>query len=103
MNKTLQKNLLESDKKIMELEKEMQKNVSNSQQENLTKIKESSTRLKESSLKLTYLNKENAVNNGKSIERKKTGHSNNHSKKSVRVSSSSTNIQRKLQIKHTLA
>ena len=39
MNRNLQKDLRESEKKILDLEKEVQKNICCNQQENLVKIK----------------------------------------------------------------
>lgn len=59
MNKNLQKDLRESEKKIMDLEKEVQKNVCANQYENMIKVKESSIKLKESSLKVLNPTKEN--------------------------------------------
>jgi hypothetical protein len=45
-------------------------------------------------------NKENALNNGtKSMERKRGGNPSGNGKKGVRVSSSSTNLQKKLQLR----
>lgn len=45
-------------------------------------------------------NKENAISNGvKSIDRRRGGNATGNGKKGVRVSSSSTNIQKKLQLK----
>lgn len=104
MNKSLQKELRDNEKKIMELEREIQKSVCTTQHDNLVKIKEHSSRLKESSLRLTNLpNKENAITNSmKSIERKKGSIGHHQVKKTGRISASSTNLAKKLQIKNNL-
>lgn len=105
MNKSLRKDLGESDKKIMELEKEIQKTVCSTQYENLAKIKESSSKMKESSLKvlnpLTAKEKENAqANVVKSVDKKKISAS--QVKKTGKITSSTTNFSRKAQTKNGL-
>lgn len=101
MNRTLQRDLRESEKKIMELEKEIQKSVCATQYENMLKVKESSLKLKESSLKVFNAagkeNKENAFTNTvKSLDKKKPS---TQPKKSSRIVSSTINFAKKLQVR----
>lgn len=105
MNKNLQRELRESERKIMDLEKEIQDSVCATQYETLLKVKENSAKLKESSLKALNPypardNKENAFGNTvKSLEKKKPA---TQPKKTTRIATSTLNIAKKLQIKNVL-
>jgi hypothetical protein len=98
MNKTLQRELRESDRKMLELEKEMQRTVCLSHHDAVAKIKESSCRMKDSLVKPH--NKENTLPNAKSVDRKKV--STSQLKKTTRTVSSAHPLTKKTQSKSPL-